>query len=153
MSVTVCLHDKYRCCTQCPSLPWQQQIWKKKKQAWLKIPKEATRNTNVSAFALRPFECQMCGARRHGVRTLLSSSQLIFIFFPPIAEPRWEAHIQLCYCTGDEAHNASLFAFCCCTLKWLWPECLSRHEGWRSLVRPSLVLTRPSCFISLVKKV
>lgn len=70
---------KYKCCFQCPSSLWQQQIYIYKKESrWLKIEKEPTWNGNVSKFAPRPFECQMCGARRQSVRTLLCSSQLIF---------------------------------------------------------------------------
>lgn len=60
-----------------------------------KIEKEPTRNGNVSTFASRPFECQMCSARRQSARTLLSSSQLIFFFFsvPSSSGP----YIQLSY--------------------------------------------------------
>lgn len=123
----------------------------KKKSRWLKIEEEPTRNSNVSKFAPRPFECQMCGARRQSVRTRLSSSQLIFSVpscsgaYIQLRYPVWGMRLQ-----HDTEHNATLFAFCYCTINWMvlvWVLCFVRwrHRAWRWSEGQTLVTKHTGC--------
>lgn len=96
-------------------------ILKKKKSRWLKI--ESSHETVMSAhllWGLLNARCAVPDARVSGR------------CFPPVswffsAELQRSVHSALLLCVGDEvtawcgaeAHNASLFAFCYCTVKWV----------------------------------